>query len=424
MSALWELRVRLWPRLETMLASSIKIGLLWHSANSGNLGVGALTMANMALVRRVALEQGLTPRFTIIGMRDDGAAYLNPQDADVYIVTTRTLLDPRGVAKVINEQDCILDIGAGDSFADIYGWRRFFFLWLTKMQAIAGRTPLVLSPQTIGPFTRSPYRQLAAMALKGAASVLARDRVSLDALTSLAPRSNPVLSVDVAFALPYTDRSAERGSGRLRLGVNVSGLLFNEAESQNNRFGLAINYADLMRRFIGRLVARPDIEVHLVSHATAGAYAWDDDGRVADMLAIEFPGVIRVPNFVSPADAKSYISSLDFLVAGRMHACIGAFSSGTPVVPVAYSRKFSGLFGLLKYKWMVPVTGLDIDQALEYLDHCIERRDEQAQDIAVGMQEVSSLLAAYEEELSRVFAMSRGTTRAVDVEKIERATAG
>ncbi|MBP9830985.1 MAG: hypothetical protein KBC65_05930, partial [Polaromonas sp.] len=32
-----------------------------------------------------------------------------------------------------------------------------------------------------------------------------------------------------------------------------------------------------------------------------------------------------------------------------MHACIAAFSSGVPVVPMAYSRKFNGLFGTLGY---------------------------------------------------------------------------
>ncbi|WP_312162820.1 polysaccharide pyruvyl transferase family protein [Phenylobacterium sp.] len=387
-----------------MAAKAIKIGLLWHSPNSGNLGVGALTVANMAIVRQVALELDLDPRFTIIGMRDDGAVYVSPGEADLFVMNSRTLLDPRGALRVIREQDCILDIGAGDSFADIYGFRRFLFLWLTKIHALIGRTPLVLSPQTIGPFTKFPYRQLAAIPLKRADSVLARDRASLEALRDLAPDANGRLSVDVAFALPYVDRSAERGGDRLRLGVNVSGLLFNEAESGRNRFGLSLDYAQLMRRFIAYAVARPGVEVHLVPHATADAYVWDDDGRVADRLAAEFPSVVRVPNFTQPSDAKSYISSLDFLVAGRMHACIGAFSSGTPVVPVAYSRKFSGLFGLLAYKWMIPTSGVDLEGALRYLEDCLDRRQELAADIANGMREVDDLLGVYRAELRRIFA--------------------
>jgi hypothetical protein len=52
----------------------------------------------------------------------------------------------------------VLDIGAGDSFTDIYGPKRFAYLWLTKAMAIARRRPLVLSPQTIGPFSKAPRR--------------------------------------------------------------------------------------------------------------------------------------------------------------------------------------------------------------------------------------------------------------------------
>jgi len=41
-------------------------------------------------------------------------------------------------------------------------------------------------------------------------------------------------------------------------------------------------------------------------------------------------------------------------MGARMHATIGAFSSGVPVVPMAYSRKFNGLFvDTLQYDAMV-----------------------------------------------------------------------
>ena len=39
----------------------VRIGLLFHSLTSGNLGVGALTVANMAIADGVAREAGLLP---------------------------------------------------------------------------------------------------------------------------------------------------------------------------------------------------------------------------------------------------------------------------------------------------------------------------------------------------------------------------
>ena len=50
------------------------------------------------------------------------------------------------------------------------------------------------------------------------------------------------------------------------------------------------------------------------------------------------------PAFLNPIDAKSYISGMDFFMGARMHSTIAAFSSGVPVVPMSYSRKFTGLF--------------------------------------------------------------------------------
>ncbi|MDP3594714.1 polysaccharide pyruvyl transferase family protein [Phenylobacterium sp.] len=381
----------------------IKIGLLWHSANSGNLGVGALTIANMAIVRQVAFDLGFEPEFCIIGMRDAGPRYVSEDEAEVFVVDGKALLSPSGCWRIIAQQDCVLDIGAGDSFAEIYGFKRFFFLWWTKMIAHVRRVPLLLSPQTIGPFTRSPYTQLASLALTRARAVLARDPQSLEALARIAPGAKGELAVDVAFALPYVDRGGERSDVRARVGVNVSGLLFHEAESGRNRFGLDVDYAQLMRRFIADLTERPDIEIHLIAHAIDASGgcepAVDDDDRVADQLAQEFPTATRVPSFLGPSEAKSYISSLDFLVAGRMHACIAAFSAGVPVVPVAYSRKFSGLFGMLGYDRMVPVKGLDTQQAAEFLHDCLDRKAELGREMKLGMMQVEALLGVYRSEL-------------------------
>ena len=380
----------------------VRIGLLWHSPDSGNLGVGALTMANLALVREAATAVGVAPRFTIIGMRDTGLTYVSAEQAETVTVDGRALLSPSGCWRVIGAQDCILDIGGGDSFAEIYGAKRFFFLWLTKIMAIARRIPLMLSPQTIGPFTRASYRSLARFALEKADVVLARDNVSLEALQELAPAAHALLAVDVAFALPYDDQAGQRGGPRLRVGVNVSGLLFNEARRGVNRFGLQVNYADLMQRFLADITADPAIEVHLICHvAGPPSRDLDNDGPVAEDLARMFPSAILAPRFAGPSEAKSYISGLDFLVSGRMHACIAAYSSGVPVVPVAYSRKFSGLFGMLEYPWLVPVKGLDTEGALAYLHDCLVRRDVLAKDIERGMSKVGALLDVYRSALVR-----------------------
>lgn len=381
---------------------NLRIGLLWHSLRAGNLGVGALTAANIAIVRTTARELGIEPEFTVLTMRERATCPL-ADDVAQFEIDGRTMFSPSGFARRIADFDCVIDIGAGDSFADIYGAKRYLYLWLSKYLTLRRNIPLILAPQTIGPFTKPIYRQTAAYILHRATAVVARDPASLAALESLSGSANSSLATDVAFLLPFTDNSAQRGTGPIRVGINASGLLCAQAENGENRFGLSYDYLKLQRRLIEYWQERGDAEVHLISHATSRDLADDDDGRYADRLAQEYPGVVRVPNFAGPTQAKSYISGLDFLIAGRMHACVAAFSSQVPVVPLAYSRKFDGLFSQLDYPCIAPVQGLDDDEALAFVIHAFERRGQLQQAEAAGMARVDAMMENYREVLRRNF---------------------
>jgi polysaccharide pyruvyl transferase WcaK-like protein len=271
------------------------------------------------------------------------------------------------------------------------------------MMTVARGKPLLLSPQTIGPFESLPYKMAAKAALEHAHAVVARDTQSFEFLRKLAPKAKAVLATDVAFALPFDDRSAMRGQGPLRVGINISGLLFTEAEAGRNRFGLDFDYAVLTRRLLADLSARSQTEIHLFAHVAASDNPTDDDARVIDRLAADYPHVVRAPQFAGPSDAKTYMSGLDFVVSGRMHACIGAFSAGVAVVPISYSRKFAGLFGTLGYKWLVPTNGMGTDEAYRFVVDCLDRRAELTADSAKGMASVSGLLGAYRTELADLY---------------------
>lgn len=382
----------------------ISVGLLWHSTDSGNLGVGALTVGNLALAREAAAKLQLEPRFTIIGFsRDFGPSYVSGPDIETLEITRHSMMSSTGYWAKLREFDCILDIGGGDSFADIYSAKRFSYIWATKAMALARGVPLQFSPQTIGPFTRQPYKMLAEQVMRRADAVVARDPMSFEAIRTMAPRTRAIQSVDVAFVLPF-QRPAPCDDGRLQIGVNVSALLYNRGFSGENEFGLEVDYAALMKRLIATLSARPDMRVHLFCHVNSDVLVPEDDGRVADMLAREFPEAVRVPDFKSPSDAKSFISGMDFVVSGRMHACIAAFSSGVPVVPIAYSRKFTGLFeAMLGYEYLVPVTGMSTDTAYRYVLDCLDRRSTLAAAIERGNRTVSASLDRYRAELERLF---------------------
>lgn len=385
----------------------ISIGLLWHASGAGNLGVGALTVGNLAAARAAAAACGLTPRFKILEFAGDfGVTYIDEPDVSAFTINTRSMVSPGGYWSEVGKLDCVLDIGAGDSFADIYGLKRFLFLWLSKELTYLRGRPLVFSPQTIGPFTRQPYLAMARHVMTKAAAVVARDPASLEAARKISPKARVSQAVDVAFLLPF-ERMDHGRPGMVHVGVNVSGLLFNGGYTSANEFGLDVDYAQMVRKLLAALTARPDVVVHLICHVNTDSLPKDDDRAVADKLKAEFPSVVRAPDFRSPSEAKSYIAGLDFLTAARMHACIAAFSAGVPVVPVAYSRKFSGLFqGVLKYPYEVPVKGLSTDEAVAYILARLEEREALRAAERSGLEVVDALLQGYRDELERVFRLA------------------
>jgi polysaccharide pyruvyl transferase WcaK-like protein len=383
--------------------TNLRIGLLWHSAAAGNLGVGALTVGNIALVREAAARAGLTPHFTIFGGREPFPAYVTGDDIADRTIDGRYMVSPRGYLADVRNIDVMLDIGGGDSFTDIYPDKRFIYQIGTKLMALWAGVPLILSPQTIGPFSRGLHTRVAAWICRRANMVFARDPLSMDLLHRLAPTAKSMQVIDVAFALPF-ERPVRKSGEPIKVGINVSGLLMNGGfGSSNNDYGLTLDYPALTRRLIAEFTAMPGVEVHLVPHVIAPNLPRDDDGASCDALKAEFPGVVRVPNFKSPSAAKSYISGLDFLTGARMHATIAAYSAGVPVVPISYSRKFEGLFGGLNFPWTVPARNISTDAAFNFILDAYARRGAVAADIAAGTPIIEAGLENYRAELTRQF---------------------
>ncbi len=376
-------------------SSPVTIALMWHSMNSDNLGVGALTLSNRALLRRAAAEAGRDVRFIALGWRDPRPWYEEFDDLENVPLRTRHLPRPGGpLGDAIRRADLVFDIGGGDSFTDIYGPKRFGTIWLTKWRSVMAGKPLFLSPQTVGPFETTWARTLARYIMNRATLVVTRDAPSTAFLKDLGVKADMIEATDVAMGLPY-DTPAPRTDGKIRVGLNVSGLMFSGGYTQDNQFGLKSDYPTLIRQIITWFAARDDVELHLVGHVQSREQPLEDDHRVGEALAQEFPGTIVSPWFTSPSEAKSYIADMDFFMGARMHATIAAFSSGVPVIPMAYSRKFAGVFGTLGYTHVADCKAETADEILTRITEGFENRAQLKTEVAEAMTRVNARLDTY-----------------------------
>lgn len=373
------------------------MGLLWHSVNSSNLGIGALTASHIKIVEGAAARAGVSVQFRVLGWRDDRPAYVVAENVASWPLRTRDLVKPiGGLAHAARSCDLILNIAAGDSFTDIYGPARALkVIGGTLIAGSVGR-PMIFGPQTIGPFERRWSRTLAKRALRRAEAVFTRDVLSTSYLREIAFSGEAMEATDVAFRLPY-EKTGLPLIDRPRVGVNPSGLLMNGGYTGANMFGLSVDYPKLMRRMLQWLTDEQRVEVHLVGHVLAEDMPIEDDYQAAQTLAKEFPSAVLAPRFTSPSAAKSYISGLDFFTGSRMHACIAAFSSGVPVLPLAYSRKFAGLFGTLGYDLNADCRSESEDQIMEKLQASVAKRSELRAKVIEGQAEAERRLSIYED---------------------------
>lgn len=260
------------------------------------------------------------------------------------------------VARRISAADAVLDISGGDSFTDMYGPTRLASVSAPKKAALRAGRPLVLLPQTYGPFTTRAGRAVAEKLVRAASLAYARDEWSYGQLLELAgPHADRIRlhsGVDVAFALRPRRPAAEVAdrieglADNTTAGVNASGLL--GLEENRARFGLASDYLHTITAVTRGLLDR-GAHVVFVPHVHVPGGQGESDIRAVDAVRARLTDSERSrTSVVSPsldaAELKWCISRLDWFVGSRMHSTIGALSTGVPAFGYAYSEKTAGVF--------------------------------------------------------------------------------
>lgn len=349
----------------------MKIGLLGLTTTSSNKGCEALTYSFLEMLKKHMMSPFEFYFIEALSFHEFGTGELrkrlkeeNEKFDNFNVKISKIFYRPIGnylfFSKNILDLDICFDFTQGDSFTDIYGQERFDDWTKVKEYIINKGVPLVLGSQTIGPFRDKENEKRAAAVINRCKEVFVRDRDSLE-YTKLISGRTPILTTDVAFFLPYKDTGYKKSN---IIGFNPSGLLWNGGYTSDNQFGLSMDYQVFCRKAITYAI-KNGFEVHLIGHVISDDLSQKDNDCVAvKALHEEFPETIVAPMFDNPMDAKTYISNMSAFIGARMHATIASISSGVPVLPFSYSRKFEGLFGTLKYDYIIHGKEDSLDEAL------------------------------------------------------------
>lgn len=153
-------------------------------------------------------------------------------------------------------------------------------------------------------------------------------------------------------------------------------------------------------------VEETSYNVELVSHVISDEQALEDDYRACVHLAKVFNDVTVAPKFNNPIEAKSYISGYSLFLGSRMHATIAAFSTSVPVIPLAYSRKFDGLFRTLGYEHSLDLKVLTKELLMLEIKDKISKKESLASDLKLAVETANNYLDEYKRGLLEVLELS------------------
>lgn len=380
----------------------MRIGIMGAPTNSENLGCVALTYSLISVLQQISHEINEPFFYSIFEWKEDKkSVYLLTEqlgiDVSLIQIEPYVLLhNPIKMAyhtkeifqmiRGIKKCDCIIDLTEGDSFSDIYGDR--WFIGRTNVKLIIEKlgVPLMLGPQTYGPFLKTLNQKKAFKAIKKASCVITRDLQSQKYILE-ETGIHAEYTTDLAFVLPYTKQN--KSSIPVRVGINISKLLSadgNEVGKKN--FTLTTDYSAYIDSLIEYL-HESNYEIHLIPHV-----ALDHDTH--KQIKEKYQFVHLDGPFVSPVEVKNKIASMDIFIGARMHGTIAAFTSGVACIPTAYSPKFSSLFESVDYNILIDLSKDTTEQAIEKTIQYISTY----QDI---QKQIAACKIKYEENVQKLY---------------------
>ena len=325
--------------------------------------------------------------------------------AFLYRLGIRSPARQNGWLRSLLDAEFIGDIRGGDSFSDIYGFRRFVEGCLPLLSAALLGCRYTLLPQTYGPFRLPLSRWLATLLLRQAATVLTRDRNCEEIVRRLSGRMASFCP-DVAFTLQamrpehisFTPGNFDLGGRHLLVGVNVSGLLFMGGYTRRNMFALRSDYREMIGGLVDRLLASTTARVLLVPHAFDSEREEEACSSILVSAGSRYPGrVFMLTTALTEREIKWLIGRTDFFVGSRMHACIAALSQGVPAIGLSYSNKFLGVFESAGVgESVIDLRQTEGSQVIEQTMAALTRRTDIARQLQIRV-------AAIKEEIVSVF---------------------
>jgi polysaccharide pyruvyl transferase WcaK-like protein len=229
----------------------------------------------------------------------------------------------------------------------------FSRMWDILISKFYGK-PVIMLPNSMGPFKTRVGRLLSKIALGMCDFLLIRDPVSYRMVESLNIQTSRVLTYDTSFLFDSGERSSEDNvSSALLIGISAGVYSFTLHDDEISRS--VRSYAEALDRAVVEVGATVVFFPHYIS-----GFEYDDlefsELIIEKMENKKKAKIVKVRN---AEELKSSLGKMSLVVSSKMHPCTLALSNYVPTVCIAYDHKQTGLFESLgMLECIVPIRQL------------------------------------------------------------------
>ena len=217
-------------------------------------------------------------------------------------------------------------------------WSMLASRTLDVMTARSFGKPLIMFPNSIGPFKTWIGRFLSRISLNSCDYLLIRDPISYAIINELKISTPKILTYDTALLFKKRSNSSFKVFPKPVIGVSPGIYSHSLSESEVENYILAHS------KSLDTLIERYGFFVVFLPHYISGFS--NDDFEISKFIIerMKNKSKTKIIETKDAAELKEYLDSMDIVLSSKMHPAILAASGYVPVFCVAYDHKQTAFF--------------------------------------------------------------------------------
>ena len=231
--------------------------------------------------------------------------------------------------------------------------------------------PIVMFPNSVGPFKTRLGLLMSKLALNNFDSIIVRDSVSFNLLKKLGVVPKMVLTSDAALLFSADSKVPVKKFSSPSIGVSIG--VYSQSLSEED----FQNFMTEIAAALDRIVDLYNLDVCFFPHFITGFE--NDDFEVSKTVLGMMKNHVRAHVFKidSLDEFKLCLEQMELLISSKMHPMVLATSGYVPTVCIAYDHKQTGFLkdlGLEEY--LIPLKHVNSDTIVSKVKKVIEERKE------------------------------------------------